>query len=205
MTITDTTPRGRDESSRPRAVSLKVLGASALILWLTMAAGGLFVLQVNHDENVLTTSWQKSIRTQVTLLLPERWAFFTKSPRDEKLNAFVQTSTDTWEAAAGFPIAQPQHAFGLNRSVRASGIEIGLLQTANSSAIWTECSSAEGAEECITRADRAAPYGAVANPTPDPILCGKVALVGETPSPWAYAVIGQEAPAMRIALIDVSC
>lgn len=181
------------------------IGLTALLTWGILAAGGLFALQVNFEENVLTAPWQKEIRADVVAIVPERWAFFTKSPRDETMTAYARESDGQWRETTGFPRAQPQHAFGMSRTVRAAGIELGLLQMNASGQEWQDCNTGESANTCIEGVAATETPVAVSNPTPEPLLCGDIALVGETPAPWAYAHIGQGAPTLRVALLEVAC
>lgn len=182
------------------------LGAFAVVLWLLLTAAGGFALHMSFDENVLTTSAQRNIRTTVVALVPERWAFFTKSPRSEGMQAYAPIAdTDEWKQASKYPIFQSSNAFGWDRTVRAAGIEIGLLDMLGNQVSWQNCDASTRLPDCLRQVAADSVYPPIANTSPEPLLCGRIALVGITPGPWAYAAINQDQPTLRVKLMDVQC
>lgn len=181
-------------------------GLAALTLWAMLTGIGALALQMSFEDNVLTVPQQRDLRGSIVALIPERWAFFTKSPRSEGMQAYAPSAdASEWTQATTFPIFQLSNAFGLDRTVRAGGIEIGALDMAGNQAPWFECASGETRDACLRAAADAEGFNEVQNPSPAPLLCGRIALLGITPSPWAYAAIGQDQPTYRVKTLEVSC
>ncbi|WP_343923222.1 SdpA family antimicrobial peptide system protein [Rhodoglobus aureus] len=162
----------------------------------------------NQEENVLTSSWQRSVRPIAQTIAPEQWGFFTKSPRDENLVPCAYDATTGWKKDALFPHSQPQYLFGLNRVSRAQGLELGILYTAIVDKNWITCGELSSASlDCLAKltTDGNESWIRIRNPSPAPTICGQGALAREVPAPWAYARIGQTGTEPLVILIDVSC
>ncbi|MFJ8079273.1 SdpA family antimicrobial peptide system protein [Streptomyces sp. NPDC096205] len=149
----------------------------AAMTWLLPA---LYVIQTHLPGNTLTFPGQDTVATTVNRLAPQGWSFFTKSPRDSELQPYVLRD-GAWRDQLMAPHSAPHNAFGLNRRSRSQGIEMALLLAQADGLRWTKCDRDLAA--CL---DRAAEPGTIANPVPEPTLCGRVALVEQKPVPFAW-------------------
>lgn len=140
-------------------------------------------------------------RTVIKHFAPEGWAFFTKSPRTPQ-NTFYVHRNGTWESAHLGPVARPSNAFGLDRSVRAQGVEFGLLAHQINDKAWETCEK-RSVGACL---DEAPLLGTLQNESPAPTLCGTVGLVSQKPLPWSWRESRDriEMP-FTIAKVNVRC
>lgn len=113
---------------------------------------------------------------------PEGWAFFTRDARDEDIYMFTREADGTWRNASALPHFQASHLFGLDRTSKAQGIEVGALVQKAASAQRQACREAPTA--CL---NGAAVSLTVENTAPRPTLCGEVGLAFQKPIPWAWS------------------
>ena len=134
------------------------------------------------------------------VLAPQGWGFFTRSPREDRQLVYGR-GRDGWKSAAKGPHAQLRNELGLDRSSRAQGVEIAMLMGAGAARAWRACEGKVTA--CLDTLPRGA---AVRNPSPNPSLCGTVAIVNRPPVPWAWvrSPVPVEMPS-RILPLEVSC
>ncbi|MFJ8931964.1 SdpA family antimicrobial peptide system protein [Streptomyces sp. NPDC102364] len=169
----------------------------AAVAWLVPV---LYVAQIHLPGNVLTFPGQTAMAPAVNRLAPQGWSFFTKSPRESELQPFVLRDS-VWQDRLLAPHGAPHNAFGVNRRSRSQGIEMALLLSKARSLRWTACD--RDLEACLARATR---HGHVTNRTPEPTLCGTVALVEQKPVPfaWRHLLPGTHTPD-RLTVLDVTC
>lgn len=191
--------------SKGKAGRVRLLSVAGTVLTV---ASGAFLLQVNQPDTAITSDWQVKMRRPLQTFLPEQWGFFTKSPREDALVPFRSASRGShWTSAAAFPHARASNAFGWNRASRAQGIEIGLVTKVLAQQTWHDCGSWHSIRECLQNLSpaRGATWDMVANPSPAPTLCGRIAIVRTAPIPWAWASAGHSAPRSRVAFAEVEC
>ncbi|MBB4889529.1 SdpA family antimicrobial peptide system protein [Streptomyces netropsis] len=187
------------QGTSPRRV--QVSGRSVLAVVAVWGVAVLYVAQVHVPKNVLSLPGQKQARSTVANVAPQGWAFFTKSPRDVEVLPYGRTADGTWTSLALTPHSSPHNAFGLDRASRSQGIEISLLLNLAEKKDWKECE--EGLADCLAGA-RAARK--VENPSPEPTVCGRVALVQEKPVPWAWRdLVDERTTPERFLTLDVTC
>jgi antimicrobial peptide system SdpA family protein len=120
-------------------------------------------------------------REQVHAVLPEGWAFFTRSPREPELTSYRLHPDGTWHLATQRSSMSFASALGLNRRDRAQGTELAGIVNPLAAADWTGCDQAPTA--CLAEV-------AVARTLPNrsnhPTLCGDVGLVVQDVLPWAW-------------------
>lgn len=182
--------------ARPRILGAALFGLAAI--WSTF---GLYVVHAHLPTNALDLPFESEIRTALRVLVPEGWAFFTRNPREERFLPFLRRPDGTWSYAHAGPNAEARNTFGLNRAARAQGVEIGLLQGSIPAAAWQPCDDAILA--CLQRSTTALE---LTNESPNPTLCGAVALALQEPLPWAWAAASsEETMPSKIVRLDVKC
>ncbi|MFF4159236.1 SdpA family antimicrobial peptide system protein [Streptomyces sp. NPDC001678] len=175
---------------------------SVLAVVIVWSVAVLYVAQVHVPKNVLSLPGQKQVRATVANVAPQGWAFFTKSPRDVEVLPYRQAAAGGWASLALTPHSSPHNAFGLDRASRSQGIEISLLLNLAEKKEWKECGENDLAD-CLANAR---PSRKVRNPSPEPTVCGRVALVQEKPVPWAWRdLVDERTTPERYLAMDVTC
>jgi antimicrobial peptide system SdpA family protein len=159
-----------------------VIGVSVLLLafvWLVVAV---YAVHASMPTNPIKLPAENSVR--VVMWLPQGWKFFTRSPREERYEALALTPEGGWTRAVSWPNARAANLFGLSRRGRAQSVEVGLLEGAAQSKsdkpLWQSCDAK--VEECLAKMSPIE----VDNTTPQPAVCGEVALIKRPPIPWAW-------------------
>ncbi|MEW2574985.1 SdpA family antimicrobial peptide system protein [Streptomyces syringium] len=175
---------------------------SVLLVVIAWSMAVLYVAQVHVPKNVLSLPGQKQVRSTVANVAPQGWAFFTKSPRDVEVVPYRQTADGSWTSLALTPHSSPHNTFGLDRASRSQGIETSLLLNLAEKREWKECEENDLAD-CLADARSSRK---VKNPSPEPTVCGHVALVQEKPVPWAWRdLVDERATPERYLAMDVTC
>jgi antimicrobial peptide system SdpA family protein len=154
------------------------------VLLVTIGFWGTVFLYAIHPVlpyNPLALPFQEELRAQ--FWVPEGWAFFTRSPREENPYLFVRT-TAGWQTASLGPLSHPRNAFGLNRTVRAQSVEMArLLSDAAVRAGWTSCGPADF-EDCL---EAMSPKIELRNDASVRTICGDIGIARQAPIPWAWS------------------
>lgn len=131
---------------------------------------------------------------------PQGWAFFTRDPREERQFVFGRGAAG-WHPLMRVPHGQLRNGLGLNRKSRAQGVEMALLLHAARAGAWRPCEGSVPA--CLDQLPRGP---AVRNGSPNPTMCGTVAVVLRPPVPWAWlpSRASVEMPS-RILPLEVAC
>jgi antimicrobial peptide system SdpA family protein len=185
---------GEKHAPHHRTIGVFVVGLT--VVWGVVV---LYVAQGNLPYNALSLPLQN--RLDIRAILPEGWAFFTKSPRSERATTFRRIG-DQWVSASRGPQSHWSNLWGLNRSTRAQGVETGLLLQRIPAAYWRKCSRVP--VTCLA-ADTLQVHLKV-NRSPRPTLCGEIAIVLQNPTPWAWSRSGRiiEMPS-RYVRMRVKC
>lgn len=181
-------------ATRGNAV-LGALGGAVVLFWITFAV---YCVYPALPYSSVRLPGANAVNRLV--LAPQGWAFFTRSPREARQLAYGR-GREGWKNATKGPHAQLRNALGLDRGSRAQGVEIALLMSAAGAGEWQGC---EGAVlGCLDTVPRGP---AVRNGSPNPSLCGTVAIVNRPPVPWAWVRSPEpvEMPS-RILPLEVSC
>lgn len=176
--------------------------ASVFMVFWVLLGGSVYL--TNQSENVLTTSWQQSVKAPVQTVMPEQWGFFTRSPREDELLSYRQNS-GRWSSASMYPHSQARYLFGWNRVSRAQGIEIGMLFAEVTDREWHPCPASSTVTMCLEEGAAGAEWIDVPNRSPEPTLCGHAAISKALPPPWAWANIGQAKQDASVIYLDVEC
>lgn len=183
-----------DGANRVR-VSPRLVGSITIILALLAA----YDLQAFLPENVVRLPYQEAASRQLRVVLPQGWAFFTKSARSEDVEIYALTDGSLRSVSAG-ALAEPRNAFGLDRKVRAQGPEMATLVQELGPDAWQSC--AGDVLSCVA----GSPTIGVRNAYDAPTICGAVVFVRTQPVPWAYRdLVPDEKRAMFAARAEVSC
>lgn len=167
-----------------RASRATALGLTVCLLASAWTLVCLYVVHSALPFNVVHLPYEHQL--DIAMWAPQGWAFFTKSPRDDRLFLFRQVN-GRWSDVSRAPDSSPANLFGLNRAARAQGVEAGLLQVSvQHPAAWADCRSSF--QDCLRQRQ---PSVTVRNPSPDPTLCGAIALIYQPPVPWAWLTLGR--------------
>lgn len=183
---------------QPQSAAPRGLGAFALALsaaWLLVLA---YVAFAALPYNPIRLPGANAVRLQV--FAPEGWAFFTRSPRQDRAYVFALHG-GRWRSALLTPHSRPSNAFGLDRRSRAQGVEMGMLMDQLAPGALGGCRG-----ELVACVSRAPFLGTIRNPSPEPTLCGPVGVALQPPVPWAWsrARTPVNMPA-RVGRVEVAC
>lgn len=77
----------------------------------------------------------KNIKTQISIIFPNRWPFFTKNPREDYIYILKKTSKG-YEFHENFPNSSFSNFFGLVNYQRAVGMEYGIITSQIDDDLW---------------------------------------------------------------------
>lgn len=112
-------------------------------------------------------------------VIPQGWAFFTKSPRDPFL--LVYSEDENAQELLQMPTVKAENYFGLSRYGRAQPVELANIVNTIAPEAWSKCGPTT--EQCL---NMNSPAVEVRNGKPAPTLCGSLSVVEVAPTPWAY-------------------
>lgn len=138
-------------------------------------------------------------RQTVRTLVPEGWAFFTRSPRTPEPAAYGAGPDGTWRQLTGGSRSGPRDAFGLNRRARSQGTELGIVMSQVPKEHWSSCERAP--TDCLSGVT---PRLTVTNYSTHHTLCGDVGLALREVRPWAWRDLPGGMPA-KVARVVVTC
>lgn len=134
------------------------------------------------------------------LFMPQGWNFFTANPRVEQTVAYKKTANG-WGNMLKWPHASRENLFGLRRTGRAQGLELGLILQELPAQSFVDCRETIGG--CL---DKVATVTRLENLDPSATLCGFIGLVAQQPVPWAWTRSGQAIKmSARVAKAFVQC
>lgn len=190
-----------EQSAALGAQRLKRLGLVALVLiaaWSTLAIHAVHAVLPNNPIKLPLAEV-----FDIRLILPEGWAFFTRDPRDPEAVVYLRGEDGQWRISPDVPRFHLSNAFGLDRYIRAHGVEMGLVMEEAQKAVRSDCEKEP--QECLEKATAAL---TVNNPSPRPQLCGQVGIVLRKPVPWAWSRSHQQKPISmpsKVLRLEVQC
>lgn len=175
-------------------LSFFVITASWAVLVLVVAA-------LSLPTTVMTPRWVEGQRTVATTLMPQGWAFFTKSSRGEAFRALPVDEDET--------LVEPDirngslaNGFGLNRSFRLVNSDLEVLRRAVPKEAWNQC--AENDEGCWNAA-KENPLVVDENGL-GYIQCGDYYLVSVEPIPYSWRERYESKQIVRsVVRLEVTC
>lgn len=171
----------------------------ALALALAWATAIAYAVHPALPYNPVRLPYADALNT--LFLAPQGWSFFTRNPREAKQYLFRRDARG-WESVLLAPHGRLRNAFGLNRASRAQGVEMALVVDAAKKGRWVVCEERPIAD-CLSKLPAGFP---VANVSPNPTLCGTIAVMEQRPIPWAWAKADRPIymPA-RVLPIEATC
>lgn len=148
-----------------------------------------------------TISWSARRRTTALSLVPEGWAFFTRSAREETVIPLHPDKGNFRPLI--FPNAGLKSSLGFSREARIIGLELGSIVSGIPTSAWDE-------GRLSTRKldyERLRPTPLIReNRAKHPRLCGSVLLERRSPPPFAWSSIRStlDIPTSRI-LLEITC
>jgi antimicrobial peptide system SdpA family protein len=134
----------------------------------------------------------------VRALVPEGWAFFTRSPRAADPSAYGLRH-GSWQLLTTGTQASPKYLMGLDRLGRSQGTELAILVQQVPAADWSDCRQAPVA--CLSGLPG---NRAIANTSTHRTVCGDVGLVMQQVLPWAWRDLRTVMPS-RVSRVRVAC
>ncbi len=175
--------------------------ASLLVTFLTsITLASILVMGVliaNMPYNPIRNS-QRDVN--LVGLMPQGWAFFTRSPREPQL--YLYQSVEGKMTKVSYSNTGLESWFGFNRKVRFKGVEMGHLFEKVQQYEWLAC---EGdLNDCPEL--QTLPAHPVENIAQLHTLCGEYYLVHRSIVPWAWFRSGDDVHMpSKIIKISVSC
>jgi antimicrobial peptide system SdpA family protein len=174
------------------ALTFMVTGACSLALLVSI-----FLLYAT--ENPLTPAIDPALRLSFVQILPEGWAFFTKSQRDPYFELYRYDGRTLVQAFDG-PQSEPRNLLGIRRLPRAEGIEAGFIETALGDKHMATCS--DSVEACVASLHS---VFKMRSSSPHPILCGDFVFITEKPVPFEWAHFAHVTMPLSLAKVHVAC
>ena len=119
---------------------------------------------------------------ETAALLPEAWNFFTHDAQDPGLVVTLRSEDGRWAEPETSRNGAPANLFGLRRTARAEGVEMGEIVASLAGKEWRPCTRAP--ELCLEEAPVARVLRSKAG---SPLLCGTLGFVRQERVPWAWA------------------
>ncbi|MEU6438941.1 SdpA family antimicrobial peptide system protein [Streptomyces sp. NPDC047046] len=153
-------------------------------------------------SNALSSRHSAGARTAFNTLVPQNWAFFTRNPETGQTGAYRLGHDGEVSDLLHTPQGAPSNLFGLSRTQRAQGPELGYLN-AHVTGHYAKCSAYLA--DCVEESAKRAPVK-VTNTSPLPTLCGDLVLTQEKTVPWAFRnEVPYQKHVDRVAHVDVRC
>ncbi|OZC43795.1 MULTISPECIES: SdpA family antimicrobial peptide system protein [Nocardiaceae] len=167
----------------------KVLIVLLFVVAAAVVVGGFaFAIVFTLPSNVLfTRDGDHPVRTAFNALDPQDWAFFTRDPEGTQVGAYTVDSADAVYSLMKTPQGAVTNLYGLSRTQRAQGPELGFLNAAVRT--WLPCD--DPTATCIVTAAESVPDEVTSN-SPIPTVCGDVVLTEEHTTPWSFRRLTDE-------------
>lgn len=178
--------------------ALLAISVAIALTWLAVTLVT-YSTAIPIGETALSLPFPSLLKAAPRSFLTQGWSFFTKSPRDPDFYLFTR-GPEGWQNASRGPSSRPDSLFGLIRSARVQGLELGLVTGQLGGKAWINCESA--VEECLHEQTPIV----ITNPSHAPILCGELGVAFREPLPWAWVgLIPREAMPSQVALLQIEC
>ena len=176
----------------------RTLGLSVLCLVTGWIVLGLYALHPVLPFNAVPLPLEQKVL--ISRWLPQGWNFFTRDPREPAERFYLRDGDGSWVDATLGPNMSRPSLFGLGRRARAQLVESAILIYDIPAREFHECHGA--VEHCLEGIDS---DRVVANPSPEPTLCGTIGFSFREPVPWAWARSSAQSTTTRVLRIKVKC
>ncbi|GHJ47182.1 hypothetical protein Cs7R123_45240 [Catellatospora sp. TT07R-123] len=132
-------------------------------------------------------------------LMPEGWAFFTKSPKDPEATVYGLGPGGAWHSLNAGPQANVENLMGLDRLARSQGTEMALVLRQVPSDDWSACRRTP--IECLSELS---PQHTVINFSTHRTICGDVGVAIQEVLPWAWHDLPTVMPS-KVVRVRVTC
>ncbi|MCV7355218.1 SdpA family antimicrobial peptide system protein [Mycolicibacterium fluoranthenivorans] len=173
---------------------------------LVLAGGWLASLAATMPSNIVWNRNQiPAIRAAVNAVASQNFAFFTRSPETDQIDAYrLQSDGHLGVSFLLTPQGKPGNLFGLSRSQRAQGPELASLAKRVWADGWINCEHLDR-WRCIEAAQRTPPQ-ALGNDSSVPTVCGDAAITVEDTVKWSYRHLTDEVHTIKkLAVVHVDC
>jgi antimicrobial peptide system SdpA family protein len=170
-----------------------------------LVATGLFFISVYalsksiREMSPPTAMDLKKSQTELSVVIPQGWNFFTASPRDPRLYCYKK-ERGVWNSALVGPKSRPGLGFGWIRAPRAQLMEVRHVLSKLDNP-WSSCAAGKAPLDCI-----GGEAHKISNEFPHPTMCGEIVVVSQEPLPWLWAKEGVTATmSSQIAHLEITC
>lgn len=163
-----------------KQVRYRILGTISILVFSVWLILGLYAADGAFPTNPIELPFQSSIESQ--RWLPQGWAFFTKSPRDDKIKAWTKSDSGLWESVLTGASIDKENLFGLSRYMRAQAVEIGLLSYEAGRENFKSCT-----QNPVDCGQNTSQNITVRNTSSVPTICGPLIVANQKPVPWAWS------------------
>jgi antimicrobial peptide system SdpA family protein len=194
-----------DERAASSARSSVRLRAVIFFAYTGLLSIGLYVVAIAALPHSAIASLTPAVpKISVQAFAPQGWGFFTRDPEEPKMYAFKLEQDGTWSPQLADPIGSAKWWFGLDRSSRLQGVELGDLMSGAPARSWQTCERMSMAE-CLAAARLENRQQAV-NTLTIPTLCGTIVVAQRAIVPWAWSSDQDEVlMPIRLLPLEVSC
>lgn len=136
-------------------------------------------------------------------IFPQGWGFFTRSAQEPLVTPWAHDGS----SLSLLPTARASNLFGLNRSGRVQGVEIGALEQQIKEKQWTACPANSTPQHCVKFAvnDSNKPLHIISF-TKQPSLCGQIVLLETKPVDYMYRkFVDERVNAIKFANVTIEC
>jgi antimicrobial peptide system SdpA family protein len=178
----------REELRLGRRIAAVAALALVVVVYVVHAALPVTAFTLPYDQSV-----------QVRSLVPEGWAFFTKSPRSPDPTVYGALAAGGWRRLSVDPQANPGSLMGLDRLARAQGTEVAIVTAQVPREAWTACDRPP--TQCLSGLR---PAATVVNRSTHRTICGDVGLTIQEVLPWAWHGLSTVMPSQVVRVV-VTC
>jgi antimicrobial peptide system SdpA family protein len=182
-----------------RPIGSAVRGLVALVPLVAALAIIGVLLSVYVQQSVIRSPFSNTAKLTVTSLMPQGWAFFTKSPR-------LAYATPYLKVAGRFEVVEPRAGVFADprRLDRNFVIELEMLDRALAEVELTACAGGDP-QQCFDELPLT-PSATITSPLVEPTACGDVYVAMNKVAPWAWRGLAEQTlRTEHVALVTVSC
>lgn len=156
---------------------------------------------LSWPTNVLSDQSQdaQSVRQELTLPLPQGWAFFTRSPQEPSLVIYREDAAGTEVRADDLPQSRARNLYGWSRDQRAQTTELAIVAQKIQ---FTDCD--DYLSVCLATPQSTRQQ--IVNSTNTRHFCGDYRIVVQYPVKWLYRhQTPEDTRASQFADVSLSC